>query len=304
MTDTIGFVGLGQMGKWIALNMIKAGYDVTVYDLNPDLMNLLAENGARTGESPASVASGLVFLCLPDGGIIEQVLFGPDGLVEKMADGSMIIDLGTTNYLYTLELGERLEREKIIFADSPITGMEKRAREADLTLMFGGPEEMLSQVKPILNAVGSRIVHTGPLGSGQLTKLINQLLFNANMAALAEILPLAVKLGLDPEKTARVVNSGTGRSFASEFFIPNILDNVFNQGYPLAKAHKDMVSGANITERHKIDAPVFRAAGRTYQEALDQGLGAEDKGAMIKVFEKILNVSFRRKTGGGDSRRQ
>ncbi|MFH1134941.1 MAG: NAD(P)-dependent oxidoreductase [Pseudomonadota bacterium] len=297
MIRRVGFVGLGQMGKWIALNMVEAGFEVTVHDRRPEPMEFLAGRGARTALSPGRAAAELVCLCLPDGGAVDQALFGADGLGESLAPGSIVVDLGTTDYLYTLRLGEKLGSLGLVPADAPVTGMEKRAREKDLTIMFGGDAAVLDKVRPVLAASAGRIVHTGPLGTGQLTKLINQILFNANMAALAEILPLAVKLGLDPDNTAAVINSGTGRSFASEFFIPNILENIFDQGYPLEKAHKDMLAAAAISAGLDIPLPVFEAAHKTYRAALDQGWGGQDKGAMIKVMEKKLNVVFRRRAG-------
>jgi 3-hydroxyisobutyrate dehydrogenase-like beta-hydroxyacid dehydrogenase len=135
----------------------------------------------------------------------------------------------------------------------------------------------------------------GAPGSGQLAKLINQLLFDINVAALAEVLPMATKLGLDCEKTGAIVNSGTGRSYASEFFIPRILAGDFSQGYPLGNAYKDLISAAELSVHEMIPLPVLQAATTTYQQALLAGLEKEDKGAMIKVYERLLGVTYRAK---------
>jgi 3-hydroxyisobutyrate dehydrogenase-like beta-hydroxyacid dehydrogenase len=135
------------------------------------------------------------------------------------------------------------------------------------------------------------------VGSGQLTKLVNQLLFNISAAAIAELLPMAVKLGLDPEKVTEVVTTGTGRSFAAEFFAPLALENRFDEGYPLKDAYKDMISAAEISAREKIPLPLVHTATTTYQMALTEGYGSESKGAMIKVFERILGVKFRKRAG-------
>jgi 3-hydroxyisobutyrate dehydrogenase-like beta-hydroxyacid dehydrogenase len=147
--------------------------------------------------------------------------------------------------------------------------------------------------------MASNILYMGPVGSGQLTKLINQLLFDINAAALAEILPLSVKLGLDPTKVGNVVNSGTGRSYASEFFIPNILNGEFSKGYPMELAYKDLISGSEISAQHQIPTPVLSAATATYLTALLSGYGSKDKGAMICVFEDLLNVKFRSRSREG-----
>ena len=141
--------------------------------------------------------------------------------------------------------------------------------------------------------MASKILHMGDAGAGQLTKLVNQLLFDINAAALAEILPLSVKLGIDPEQVTEVVNSGTGRSYASEFFVPNILQGDFSKGYPMQAAYKDLISGSEISARHNFPTPVLAAATATYQQALLEGHGDKDKGGMILVFERLLGTDFR-----------
>ena len=156
--------------------------------------------------------------------------------------------------------------------------MEARAVEGTLTVMCGGEREVFDRARPWLDRIGSKILHMGPTGSGQLTKLINQLLFDINAAALGEILPMAAKMGLDPDLVAEVVNSGTGRSYASEFFIPRILQGHFADGYPMAHAYKDLVSGAGLGAELCIPMPVLAAATATYQAALLRGHGEKDKG--------------------------
>jgi 3-hydroxyisobutyrate dehydrogenase-like beta-hydroxyacid dehydrogenase len=198
----------------------------------------------------------------------------------------------------TLEFGRKLLDRGIFFADSPVSGMEARAREGNLTIMFGGNQKVFKQLQPVFEALGNLILYMGELGSGQLTKLINQLLFNISAAAIAEILPMAVKLGLDPEKVISVVNSGTGKSFAAEFFGPRILEDSFEEGYPLKHAYKDMVSAAEIGAHKKIPLPLVQAATTTYQMALAAGYGDEGKGAMIKVFENIRKILPRLIIGG------
>jgi 3-hydroxyisobutyrate dehydrogenase-like beta-hydroxyacid dehydrogenase len=297
MDKKVGFIGLGQMGKWMALNVMKAGFDLTVFDVNPSAVQFLATEGAKSAGSPSQLGAqtNTVLLSLPNTDIVEQVIFGEDGLVQGAKPGLIIIDCGTTNYLPTLEFEGRLGERNVSFADAPVSGMEARAREGTLTIMFGGDKEVLEEVRPLLDVIGNKLLHMGGVGSGQLTKLINQLLFNISCAAIAEVLPMAVKLGLDPEKVTGVVTTGTGRSFAAEFFAPLILDNRFDQGYPLEAAYKDMLSVAEISAQKKIPLPLVHAATTTYQMALAQGLGGQDKGAMIKVFERILGIEFRKR---------
>jgi 3-hydroxyisobutyrate dehydrogenase-like beta-hydroxyacid dehydrogenase len=243
----------------------------------------------------------VVFLCLPNATIVEEVIFGENALVHGSVPPPIVVDCGTTAYMSTLDFVRRLQSLGITFADAPDTGMEARARDAILTLMFGGNGEVLERLRPALEAIGKTVVHLGGVGTGQLGKLVNNLLFNINIAARAEILPMAVKLGLDPEKVNKVITTGTGRSFAVEFFVPLILDGRFDQGYTLQKAYKDMISGLELSAHHNIPLPVSDSAAITYKMALAAGYGSENKAAMIKVFERILGVEFRKREKDGYS---
>jgi 3-hydroxyisobutyrate dehydrogenase-like beta-hydroxyacid dehydrogenase len=297
MKPKIGFVGLGEMGKWMAINVAKAGFPLTVFDIRPEPVRELVEKGAASGEHPADVAkrSEYVMMSLPDTEVVERVLFGEKGLIHGLFPGSIVVDLSTIHYLATLRIEGELRAKGITFIDAPVSGMEARAKEGTLTVMIGGDPGAVEKIHPIFEAIGNNIINMGKSGNGQLTKLVNQLLFNISAAAMAEILPMAVKLGLDPEAVSRVVTTGTGSTFALQFFTPYILENNFKPGYPLISAYKDMESAAEISSQKKIPLPVFAAAMQTYQMALVQGLGNENKGAMIKVWEKILGVEVRKR---------
>ncbi len=293
----VGFIGLGEMGKWMAINVAKAGFPLTVRDIRPEPVKVLVENGAISAENPAEVArkADCVLLSLPDTQVVEKVVFGENGLINGLTSGSILVDLSTINYLATIKIEEELRARGVTFIDAPVSGQEARAKEGTLTIMVGGDITRLEKVRPVLDAIGNNVVYMGKSGNGQLAKLVNQLFYNISVAAMAELLPMAVKLGLDPEALYHVVNSGTGQTFALQFFTPSILDNDFKVGYPLINAYKDMVNAAEISSQKKIPLPVFFAAMQTYQMALAEGLGNENKGAMIKVWEKALGVEVRRK---------
>ncbi|MFH2127077.1 MAG: NAD(P)-dependent oxidoreductase [Pseudomonadota bacterium] len=296
MSKKIGFIGLGQMGKWMAVNMVKAGFDTTVFDLNQAAVKELVEAGAKQAASPAALAqdSEWVLLSLPNTAIVEAVIFGKDGLASTAQPGLIICDCGTTSYLPTLDLAERLAKQGVVLVDAPVSGMEARGKSGELTIMYGGSPEVFDALTPAFNAMGNKVLNMGEVGSGQLTKLVNQLLFNISCAAIAEILPMAAKLGLDPAKVTQVVTTGTGRSFAAEFFAPLALEGVFDQGYPLKHAYKDMISAAEISANKQIPLPLTATATTTYQMALADGHGDLGKGAMFKVFERLLDVEFRK----------
>jgi 3-hydroxyisobutyrate dehydrogenase-like beta-hydroxyacid dehydrogenase len=293
----IAFIGLGQMGRWMAANLVRRGFDLTVHDIRPEAMELLAAEGAVAARSPAEAVARAdwVFLSLPDEAAIAAAASGENGFLPGARPGQAVVDFGTTPFLWTRQFAEKLAERGIRFADAPVTGLEERAREGTLTLMFGGAPALLEELRPALSAVAGRIVPMGATGSGQLAKMVNNILYNANIAALAEVLPMAVALGLDPERVAEVVTSGSGRSFAAEYFVPKILERRFNDSYPLGKAWKDMAAALEISERRGIPLPVVRAAADTYRKALASGWSEEDKGAMVKVFEDLLGVAFSNK---------
>lgn len=290
----IAFVGLGQMGKHMAMNMLKSEAEVIVNDMRTDSFPELESKGARTTTNIMDVVDcDIIFLCLPNSAVVESVVLGKNGIIHNLREGQKVIDFSTIKYSSTVALAKALEAKGVGFLDAPISGMEARAKDGTLTIMCGGNKELYEETMPYFRCVGSKILYMGPTGSGQLTKLINQLLYDINVAALAEILPMSVKMGLDPVKVGEVVNSGTGRSYASEFFIQRILKDRFSDGYSLQNAYKDLVSAAEISANLCIPMPVLSAATVTYQTALLQGHGAEDKGSMIKVFEDLLGVHYR-----------
>jgi len=293
----IGFSGLGRMGKHMAMNILKSGAEVIVSDVRSDSFHEFEQKGAQTTtDFGVAAQADIVFLSLPSSQIVESVLLGENGVLRNPRKGQIVVDTSTITYSTTMEIAKRLEEHGITFLDAPVSGMEARAIDGTLTVMCGGDAGIFETVRPYLECIGNKILYMGGVGSGQLTKLINQLLFDINVAALAEILPMAVKMGLDPDLVGDVVNSGTGRSYASEFFIPRILKNGFLDGYPMKHAYKDLVSAAEISADLGIPLPVLGAATTTYQMALLKGFGDLDKGGMIRVFEELLGVRYRGKS--------
>jgi len=290
----IGFVGLGHMGKHMALNLLNSGAQLTVGATKPSSLAEFERRGVRATTNLRELArSEIVFLSLPDGGVVESVLFGDAAIAGPGSQIRFVVDTSTITHKAALAIASELASRGIEFLDAPVSGMEARAANGTLTVMCGGKPSSFAAIKPYLECLASKILYMGDVGSGQLAKLVNQLLFNINVAALAEILPMSVKMGLDPEKVAEIVNSGTGRSYASEFFIPRILDNSFSAGYSMANAYKDLISAAELGSSRCIPMPVLNAAAATYQMALLRGDGDLDKGGMIRLFEDLLGVRYR-----------
>lgn len=295
----IGFIGLGEMGKPMALNLIKCGEPLTVCDMNDDSFPEFEKAGAKTTKNILDLNdSDVVFSCLPDSEVIEAVFYGDHGLLNHMEAGSVLVDLSTIKYSTAVELGSRCEDQNVKFLDAPISGMLNRAIDGSLVIMCGGEVQTFNDILPLLQYMGKTILYMGPAGSGQLMKMINNILFDINAAAIAEILPMSKYMGLDPENVVDVINNGTGRSYASEYFAPKILIGDFEKGYPMEKAYKDLVSGSEISSEKGIPLPVLAAATATYQMALRAGYGKLGKGGMIRVYEDLLGVEFRSEKSG------
>lgn len=297
MKPEIGFVGLGIMGKWMALNLIKAGFSLKFFARRKEVIEEVTSQGGKGLPSVKELArqSAWIIFCLPNTETVEEVLFGKDGMVEVLKPGQVVIDCGTIHPLSTRKIAQSLMEKGIPFLDAPVSGMEARAKAGTLTIMVGGEESAFQQVRPALEAMGNKIIYMGASGNGQMMKMINNVLLDIHCATLAELLALAVKMGLDPEQVVAVVRSGTGQCFAVDNFGPLILERNFGPGYPMGDAYKDMVHAVEISSAQRIPLPLTAAAMVTYQMALDQGLGRENKGAMVKVWEKVLGVEVRKR---------
>ena len=298
MKPEIGFMGLGTMGKWMAINLMKAGFPLKFFARKKTVIEEVTAQGGKAIPSPADLARQVqwIIFCLPNTDTVEEILYGQGGIAEVLKAGQVIIDCSTIHPLATRRIAATLKHRGVTFLDAPISGMEARAKAGTLTIMAGGEEESFQKVRPALETMGNKILYVGPSGNGQLMKLTNQLLFNIHCAALAEVLPMAVKMGLDPEQVVSVTRAGTGQCFALDNFGPLILEGNFGPGYPLEDAYKDMVHAGEISSSNRIPLPLTAAAMITYQMALDQDWGRENKGAMIKVWEKVLGVQVRKKS--------
>lgn len=294
----VGFLGLGRMGGGMARNLIKGGVDLTVHDARETAMAALEEEGAATAATPMELAEkvDLIFLCLPFAPEVREALFASHGVTEGAGPGLCVVDTTTLNHADALAIGAEATLAGLRYSDCPISGMPMRADDGTLTIMFGGAQEDFDLAKPFLELMGSNILHCGVLGNGQMMKAINNIIYNINIVGICEVLPLAVKAGLDVEQVAEVVTSGSSRSFASDYFVPRILDGRFDTDFPLGSAYKDIVNVQQIATRLNAATPVVNAMTAIYQMAMVMGHADEPKSAMIKVYEKILDQPVRRPT--------
>ena len=287
----VGFIGLGRMGFGMASNLAKAGVPLTVYDARPQAMEPCVGLGASVASDAADLASKVeyLFLCLPSETEVGDVLFGKQGVVTKAADGLVIVDTTTMNYGAALQLAENSRQAGLNYSDCPISGMPFRAENGTLTMMFGGSDAAFSDARPYLDIMGEFIVHCGAVGMGQLMKAVNNIIYNVNIAAVCEVMPLAMKSGLAADKLTQVLTTASSRSFASEYFVPRILERQFDGDFSLQAAYKDIVNVQELAARFEASTPVVDAMVSTYQAAIDMGFGAEPKSAMVKVYEQRLD---------------
>ena len=299
--SSVGFIGLGTMGRGMALNLVKAAAKVFVYDPMPEAVKLLTDAGAEACASPAEVAEKVatIVICVPDAPQVRDVLFGPGGngpkgVAEAGRKGVTVLDATTMKRPDCLAIAKDAEAKGIAYWDCPISGLPKRAADGTLTIMFGGTPDAYAAALPILSACGKDVIHCGPLGAGQAMKGLNNVIYNINIAAFCELLPLAVKAGMTVESLEQLILSGSSRSFASEHFVPKVLNGDFSGDFPMQAAYKDIVNVQSMATEVGAATPLADAMTSIYQRALDAGFGPGPKSSMIKVYEQDLGVQFRR----------
>lgn len=297
-SKSIGFIGLGRMGGGMALNLAKRAESLHVFDPLPGAMAPLIQAGAVPCESPGGVAAhcDLIFLCLPFTPEVRAAIFGPAGIQEGIQSegrtGLTIVDTTTLERGDALAIAEEAAQAGIAYWDCPVSGMPFRAHDGTLTVMFGGTDEAFEAARPYLEGFGKDIIHGGPLGCGQAMKAINNIIYDVNIAALCEVLPLAVAVGLDPDEVARLVTTASSRSFASEYFVPRMMERRFDSDFSMRAAYKDIVNVEQMARETGASLPVVNAMIESYRAAMDAGFGDEPKSAILKVYENALGVEF------------
>ncbi len=291
---TVGYIGLGRMGGGMALNLAKSVSPVYVFDPLSEAMKPLLDAGAVACESAADIARkcDLIFMCLPFAPEVRAVMFGPDGIHSARRNELTIVDTTTLDRTDAIAICNEAADVGITYWDCPISGMPFRAHDGTLTMMFGGSDEGFAFAKPYLDHMGKNIIHAGPVGCGQAMKALNNIVYDINIAAIAEVIPLALAIGLDPDLVAELMTTGSSKSFASEYFVPRMMDREFHTDFAMQDAYKDIINVQRMRDETGASTPVVDAMVKSYQAALDAGLGHEPKSAMIKIYEEKLGVKF------------
>lgn len=283
---TVGCIGLGIMGTPMAANLVKAGFDVTVWNRTSRKCDPLVKLGARIADSPAAMAAaGPEVICInvtdtPD---VESVLFGEVGIACGAKPGLIVIDHSTISPMATKDFAAKLLLQGVTLLDAPVSGGDVGAKSGALSVMVGGPEEAVASVMLVLEAVGKNIVHVGDSGAGQACKACNQIAVVCNLMGVCEALSLAQKCGLNPEKMIEVVSSGAGGSWQLSSLGPKILAGDFAPGFAVDMVLKDLGILAEVSQRLGLSMDATQLAERIFKTVAAQGGGGLGTQAMAKV---------------------
>jgi 4-hydroxybutyrate dehydrogenase / sulfolactaldehyde 3-reductase len=292
----IGFIGLGTMGAPMARNILNKGHRLIVSDVAPAAVASLTAAGATAATTPKEVAAGseVVITMLPDGPDVERVALGADGIVAGIRPGSVYIDMSTIDPDTTRRIGEAVAAKGAAMIDSPVGKTADHAVAGTLTLMVGGPAEIVARCRPLLDCMGTDFFHCGGLGAGQTMKLINNLLATAVSEASIEALVTGTKSGLALDTMMSVLRTTMAWNNALAIALPKRpLAGDFSPGFMLKLAHKDCRLALQMADGLGVAAPVGRAAFASLDEAMQRGLADDDVGALLKLREEPAGVEVR-----------
>jgi 3-hydroxyisobutyrate dehydrogenase len=283
-----GFVGMGLMGAPMAGHLLKAGHKVAVWNRTRSKAEPLAAQGARVASSPADAAKGadFVFTCVGDTPDVEEVLFGKAGVAETAAKGSLVVDCSTIAPEAEVDYGARLAKQGVAFLDAPLTGGQKGAIDGTITFMVGGDAAVLERARPLMMAMGKKIIHAGPLGSGQKLKIINQIVCSIHLLALGEGFAAAKALGLDLNMTRDLLISGAAKSWAIEVYGDKILAGDYAPGFPLKWQAKDARIATEAAIALKLELPALELAYERLKEAVAKGMGDFGSHAVARLYDR------------------
>ncbi len=290
----IGFIGMGIMGQPMAGHLVKAGYDVTVYNRTTSRTKSLVDLGAQVAATPAECAAGkdVIITIVTDSPDVEAVLFGDSGAAEAAKPGATVIDMSTISPDVTRDIAARLGERSVDFLDAPVSGGDIGAQKGTLTIMVGGETDVFERVKEVFEPMGSRITLVGPVGAGQVTKACNQILCAVNMVGVCEAIGLARRNGLDLEKMHQVVTGGAANSWALENLGKQIIEKNFNPGFMVKLIVKDLNIVLNAARHLHLPVAGAALAHQYFQANLASDEGDLGTQAMFKVIERLGNFSL------------
>jgi 3-hydroxyisobutyrate dehydrogenase len=273
----VAFIGLGTMGTLMALNILKSGFELTVHNRSRDKEEITAKAGALRVGSPREAAAGaeIIITCVSDTPDVEAIILGENGVIHGARNGSIVVDMSTINPSATRRIAEKLGEKGVKMLDAPVSGGSEGAQKGTLSIMVGGDPEDLEKVDPVLKAMGKTITHVGPIGAGQLTKAINQIIVGGTYWSVAEGVTLGIKAGLDMDKVLQAVGSGAASSWPLINRSGNMIQNSYPLGFKVKLHRKDLNIALEIARELGVTLPLA-----AYIEQVETGLiarGHEDE---------------------------
>jgi 2-hydroxy-3-oxopropionate reductase len=284
------------MGQPMSKNLLKAGHQLVIFDINADAVAELKQAGAEVGSSPKDVASktNIIITMLPNSPEVKAVVLGQDGVIEGAQKGSIVVDMSSIAPLVSREVSEALAQKGIRMLDAPVSGGQPKAIDGSLSIMVGGTQADFDEILPIFMAMGSSAVLTGDIGAGNVVKLANQIIVAVNIAAVSEALVMATKAGVDPELVYKAIRGGLAGSTVLDAKAPLMMDRKFDPGFRINLHIKDL--GNVLETSHGIGVPLpLSAAVMEIMQALKvDGLGDLDHGAIVRFYKKLAHVEVKR----------
>ena len=288
--QTIGFIGIGVMGKSMAGHLLKAGYPLHVYTRTKEKANELVEDGAIWEESVANIArvADVVITIIGTPQDVEEVYFGENGLIENAKEGAYLVDMTTSKPSLAIDIYKRAKEKGIHALDAPVSGGDVGARNAKLAIMVGGDEQDFNTILPIFEVMGEKIVLQGGAGAGQHTKMVNQISIAPAMIGLAEALIYTKKAGLDPDKVLDTISTGAAASWNLSNYAPRIIEGDFAPGFAIKHYIKDMKIALEAAAEMNLNMPGLELALKMYEELARRGEEESGIHALIKYFDDAL----------------
>ncbi len=289
MDKRIGFIGLGLMGKPMSLNLIKAGFELTVYSRSRPPVQELAAAGAAVASSPRELAAAcsIVITCLPDSPDVEMVVLGSSGILEGAQPGSLFIDHSTIKPEVARRIADRLAEHRVLALDAPVSGGDVGAVAGTLAIMVGGPKEAFERARPVFEAEGKTITYVGESGAGQVAKACNQIMVAAQMVAMGELLLLAQKLGVSPLRVVEAIKGGAARCWTLDVKPARLFAGERQPGFRAHLMHKDLAIVLDTARAYGMPLPATAANMQLFEAMLQLGMRDLDNSAVIGVLEAI-----------------
>lgn len=289
---TIGFIGLGLMGKSMARNILKASYPLVVHNRSRGSVDELVAEGAKAAHSSAEVAAqvDILFTCLPDSPDVEQVALGMGGIIEGARPGLVYVDHSTIKPATARHVAVVLGEKGVGCLDAPVSGGDIGAREGTLAIMVGGPKEVLLEVMPIFQVVGKTITHVGDAGAGQIAKAANQIMTAAQMVAMAELIVFAQKAGADPRKVVEAIRGGAAQCWTLDVKSPRLFSGNRAPGFKAHMHAKDLAIALDTAREYNVPLPSTAIDAQLYNAMLEMDMADLDNSAVIGVLEVLAGT--------------